>query len=134
MIILPGIPRTKKTHNSAFCIPMTNAQAMNSKRDCGQRPIVNPSTTFERYQTECLWRLKECKERYTGPVSVQAHYWMKDKRSWPDLIGLLQGTSDILEAAGIITNDRDIHDYDGSRIVDIDKARPRVEIRITEVK
>jgi Holliday junction resolvase RusA-like endonuclease len=60
-------------------------------------------------------------------------YWLPDKRWWPDLIGLLQATSDILEKSGILENDRLIDDYDGSRIMGLDKQNPRVEIEISEV-
>lgn len=48
-------------------------------------------------------------------------------------MGLLQATSDILEKAGILENDRLIADYDGSRIVGLDKQNPRAEIEILRV-
>ncbi len=48
-------------------------------------------------------------------------------------VGLLQATSDILGTAGILENDRLIDNYDGSRIVGIDKVNPRTEIVIRAV-
>jgi Holliday junction resolvase RusA-like endonuclease len=57
---------------------------------------------------------------------------MPNRSGWPDLIGVLQATCDILEKAGVIFNDRDITTFDGSRIVGVDKQNPRVEIEIIE--
>lgn len=59
---------------------------------------------------------------------------MPDKRSWPDLVGLLQATSDILTKAKIIDDDKWIVHYDGSRIVGVDKTEPRVEIEIIPIE
>lgn len=59
---------------------------------------------------------------------------MPDKRSWPDLVGLLQATSDILTKAKIIDDDKWIVHYDGSRIVGVDKAEPRTEIEIIPIE
>lgn len=67
---------------------------------------------------------------FDGPVLVKCLYWLPDQRWWPDLVGLLQATSDILEKAGILENDRLIIGYDGSRIAGLDKRNPRVEIEI----
>lgn len=53
---------------------------------------------------------------------------------WPDLVGLLQATSDILTEAGIIDDDMWVANYDGSEIVGIDKANSRVEIEFIPVK
>jgi len=62
-------------------------------------------------------------------LSVQALYYMPDRRR-PDLLNLLQATADIIEKAGVIGNDRDIVSFDGSRIMEVDKENPRVEIYI----
>jgi Holliday junction resolvase RusA-like endonuclease len=68
---------------------------------------------------------------FTVPVQVTCLYWFLNNRSKPDLIGLLQATSDLLEKAGIIENDRLIFSYDGSRIMGLDPANPRAEIEIS---
>ena len=70
--------------------------------------------------------------KFAGEVHVRALYWLPDNRSKPDLINLEEATADILEAAGIVANDRLIVNWDGSRIAGIDKYNPRVEIEITE--
>lgn len=71
---------------------------------------------------------------YKGPISVQCRYYMPDFRGWPDLVGLLQATSDILTTAGVILDDMWITDYNGSEIVGVDKHNPRVEIQIDYAK
>lgn len=118
-IVIPGRPATKK--NSSRIVRV------------GKYPKLLPSEAFERYQTEALWHLKKYKDNFDGPVHVCCRYWLPDRRWWPDLIGLLQATSDILETAGILENDRLIDNYDGSRIVGLDKQNPRVEIEIKAV-
>lgn len=119
-LIIPGRPATKK--NSSRIVR------------AGKFSKVLPSEAFERYEQVALWYLMRHKERFVEPVQVCCLYWLPDKRWWPDLIGLLQATSDILEKAGILENDRLIDNYDGSRIVGLDKQNPRAEIEITEVK
>ena len=57
----------------------------------------------------------------------------RTKKSWPDLVGLLQATSDILTEAKLIDDDKWIVHYDGSCIAGVDKNSPRVEIDIIPV-
>jgi len=83
----------------------------------------------------CLWKLRRyAGKKYTGSVQIRALYWMPNKQSWPDLMGLLQATCDILQKAEIIVNDRNVTSLDGSRIVGVDKDNPRVEIEISEME
>ena len=118
-LIIPGRAATKK--NSSRIVRF------------GKKTAILPSEAFENYQESALWHLKKYKHRYACQVHVCCLYWLPDKRWWPDLIGLLQATSDILEKSGILENDRLIVDYDGSRIMGLDKQNPRVEIEISEV-
>lgn len=113
-LVISGRPTTKK--NSSRVVRR------------GKFSKVLPSEAFERYQEAALWQLKSCRQHIDGPVWAKCLYWMPSRQSWPDLIGLLQASSDILEMAGIISNDRWIKSYDGSRIVGIDKKNPRAEI------
>jgi len=118
-IIIPGRPATKKNSSRLGIV--------------GKRRIILPSEAFERYEKEALWHLKRHKEQFAISVHVKCLYWLPNRQWWPDLIGLLQATSDILEKSGIIENDKLIDSYDGSRIVGIDKQNPRVEIEIKAV-
>ena len=116
-ITLPGRPITKK-----------NSQRIVTNRKTG-RPMVIQSEQYVRYETECLWRLKQ----YRGPkfkcdVEVRALFHMPSKQR-PDLCNLMQSIADILEKAGIIENDRNIASWDGTRLM-VDRDEPRVDIEI----
>ena len=122
-IVIQGRPVPKK--NSPRIIP----------RKGGNRPILLPSKAWMTYEKDALQQLMAWGNLYfPGPVYVHAVYYPKDYRWWPDLVGLLQGTSDLLEKAGIIVNDKNIVSYGGSHIKAVDRDNPRVEIAIAEVE
>jgi len=118
-IVLTGRPITKK--NSQQIVLAKN----------GRRFVIQ-SKQYLQYEKDCLWQIKaqyRGHEAITDKVNLQALYYMPDKRV-PDLLNLLQATSDILEKARVIDNDKNIISFDGSRIIGIDKANPRCEIII----
>lgn len=119
-ITLKGRPATKK--NSGRIV------FKNGKR------IIIPSEAYENYEDACLWQLAGKKLHISGIVVVECKYYLPNKRSWPDLIGLLQATSDILTKAGVIDDDKWISSYGESCIAGIDKDNPRAEIRIMDRK
>ena len=119
-ITLKGRPATKK--NSGRIV------FKNGKR------IIIPSEAYENYEDACLWQLPRTKLHISGVIVVECKYYLPNKRSWPDLIGLLQATSDILTKAGIIDDDKWICSYGDSCIAGIDKENPRAEIRIMDRK
>ena len=122
MIVIPGRPITKK-----------NSQQISvNKRTL--KPRVRQSEAYLTYEEASLWHLKKYKQRHNGKVALCARYYMPNYASWPDLIGLLQATCDILEKSQIIENDRYVVRLDGSEIVGVDKQKPRVEVIIEEVK
>ena len=117
---IPGAPRTKK--NSPVMIKGRN--------------LLLPSEAFRRYASETkLFWMHEAALRLGHPidypVNICAVYYMDTKRI-VDLVGLLQGTLDLMVEFGILKDDnsRIAATYDGSR-VDYDKENPRVEITIT---
>lgn len=116
-IIIPGRPTTKK--NSSRIVKQ------------GKFTRILPSEAFVAYEQISLLYLRRYKKVFEAPVSMKCLYWLPDKRWWPDLVGLLQATSDILEKAGILENDRLIADYNGSCIAGLDKFKPRAEIYIS---
>lgn len=121
VLTLPGNPVTKK--NSSRIV-----------KDANGKPHVLPSKQYNIYASKCYGYLKKCKlpEGFPirEPVNVQCVYYMKTKRR-VDLCNLLEGTLDILTAAGILLDDcADIvASHDGCRVM-YDKENPRVEIRI----
>lgn len=81
---------------------------------------------------------------YTLPVQMTCRYYLKDRAHWPDLVGLMQATADIISderrriggkmvttREWLLSDDRIITSWDGTEIAGIDKLRPRVEIVIT---
>lgn len=140
-ITIYGRPATKKNHgqNVAFFgrTPLVSMHpgAMVPARSV--RVNCRPSEPFLLYQEDACWQIKRQmraqRPRGEGArMNLCALYWMPDRRSWPDLNGLLQATCDILQAAHVVTNDRGFISFDGSRIAGIDKENSRVEITITD--
>lgn len=119
-ITLKGRPATKK--NSGRIISRNG------------KPIIIPSEAYKDYEDACLWQLAGKKLHISGIVVVECKYYLPNKRSWPDLIGLLQATSDILTKAKVIDDDKWICSYGDSCIAGIDKENPRAEIRIMDRK
>lgn len=109
-IVILGQPRTKKNGSRIALI--------NNKR------VILPSKAFKAYEKVALVQLARVQAVH-GPVSVLCRYYLQNRAHWPDLVGLLQATSDILQAAGVIDDDKYIVNYDGSKIAGIDKDRPR---------
>jgi len=121
-LILPGRPMTKK-----------NSEQITRNARSGKPGIIQ-SPQYRRYEEACLWYLLSFRApRFIRQVHVTVSYWMPDRRSRPDLLGLEQATADILERAHILQNDRDIVSWDGSRIAGVDKDNPRAAIEIEEV-
>lgn len=119
-IVFKGRPATKK--NSGRIISRNG------------KPIIIPSEAYKNYEDICIWQLAGKKLHVSGIVVVECKYYLPNKRSWPDLIGLLQATSDILTKAGVIDDDKWICSYGDSCIAGIDKENPRAEIRIMDRK
>ena len=122
-LTLTGRPYTKK-----------NSQQITYNRGTGKRGLIQ-SKQYRTYETDCLWQLK----KYKGPtfegvnLHLQALYYMPNRRGWPDLVGVLQATQDILQKAGIIDNDKNIVSVDGSGVVGVDKDNPRADIFLEEI-
>lgn len=119
-ITLKGRPATKK--NSGRIISRNG------------KPIIISSEVYKSYEDACMWQLAGKKLHISGIIVVECKYYLPNKRSWPDLIGLLQATSDILTKAKVIDDDKWICSYGDSCIAGIDKENPRAEIRIMDRK
>lgn len=119
-ITLKGRPATKK--NSGRIVSRNG------------KPIIIPSEAYKNYEDACMWQLAGKKFHISGIIVVECKYYLPNKRSWPDLIGLLQATSDILTKSKVIDDDKWICSYGDSCIAGIDKDNPRAEIRIMDRK
>jgi Holliday junction resolvase RusA-like endonuclease len=123
-ITIPGQPRPKK-----------NNQVMVKGRN-----LLLQSKPWREYEKFCIgtkrkpgWLMQWGNVCYREPVQMTCLYWRQDRRP-TDLLNLLAGTSDLLEKAGIISNDRLVVSVDGSRIMGVDRAAPRVEIEIRPLR
>lgn len=117
-IILKGQPITKKNH-----------QQIMLNKTTGKR-FVMQSGAYKLYEEDCLWQLKKYSNlKIDYKIQLTCLYYLANARA-PDLLNLLAATADILEKAGVITNDKNIVSFDGSRIVGTDENNPRVEIKI----
>lgn len=129
-LIIPGQPATKK--NSAMVVR--------------NHAHILPSAAYRTYEKHCRETLMAIGKlpHYTLPVQMTCRYYLKDRAHWPDLVGLMQATADILSderkriggrmvtvKEWLLSDDRIIKSWDGTEIAGIDKSRPRVEIVIT---
>lgn len=137
--VIRGAPRSKKNSPRVVNIgPLC--------RTCGKRggfPKVLPSLAYEEWEADAV---KQCmgiktKLRNAGvelpivhPIGVEALFYLaptKDgvmRRDCPDLSNLLEAVGDMMQEAGIIQDDRQIADWDGSRRI---LGEPRCEIFVT---
>ena len=130
--IIYGQPATKK--NSATMVQ--------------GRSILLPSKTYREYEKVFKAQMEQLPElpHFELGVHVMARYYLKDKAHYPDLVGLMQATADLISddykvvygkktliRPWILADDRIIKSWDGTTIAGIDKARPRVEITIQEL-
>ena len=127
IFIITGRPITKKNSQQIF-------------RKGKGRPFIMQSKAYRAFEKRALLELvgqRRPVKPIESKVDICVRYYMPDRRQ-PDLIGLLQATSDILEKSGIIINDKNIRHYgigeNHSEIVGIDKENPRTEIWLQEVE
>jgi hypothetical protein len=114
-----GKPRTKK--NSGRIVPR------------GKRHIILPS---EAWQEWCdgvapklhAFMLSQRRSAIDYPVNCCAHFYRDAARG--DACGFYQGLADVLQHGGVVTDDKWLRAWDGSRLLK-DSARPRVEILLT---
>lgn len=109
-----GAPRTKKTSNVL-------ARA-------GARRVVLPSAAWRKWAKSAVVLIWSPGCPVTVPVNCAAVFYRDADRG--DAVGYYQGLADLLEARGVVANDRLLVSWDGSRLA-VDRARPRVEIVLT---
>lgn len=131
----------------SFIIYGHPATKKNSSTIVAGRAKILPSKAFKEYERmfkQQMMRLPQPLPHYETGVCVTAKYWLKDRAHYPDLVGLMQATADIMSddtkvifgkkqliKRWILADDRIIKKWDGTRIAGLDKANPRVEITIT---
>lgn len=125
-LVIQGRPITSK-----------NSQQIVMNKKTGQRYVIQKKS-YRTYSKDALFQIASQMNNNKIPyfndtlVHLTALYYMPNRKGWPDLMGLLQATCDILETAGAIDNDRNIVSLNGSKIVGLDKENARVEITLKE--
>ena len=113
---------------------------------------VLPSTTYKKYadnfRQQLLYKIIPSRyQHFETGVRVTAQYYLRDRAHYPDLVGLMQATADIISdeyvtinhkkvlvQRWLLSDDRIIKSWDGTKIAGIDKENPRVEITITKLE
>ena len=132
-----------------FTIPGHPATKKNSPVLVRGRAVVLPSKAYKAYEKLFRKELRRIETEkgglphFGGPVQLTAKYFLRDKRAYPDLNGLIQATQDIisdehayvdhhktLKRRWLLEDDRLVKSLDGTRIAGIDKDNPRAEILI----
>lgn len=129
--IIYGHPATKK----------------NSSTMVKGRSILLPSKTYREYEKvfkQQMAVLPKPLPHFNEGVQVMAKYYLKNRAHYPDLIGLMQATADLISDEykvynrkkrlvheWLLSDDRIIKNWDGTEIAGIDQESPRVEITIT---
>lgn len=113
--VIFGPPRTKKTHGRIV--------------RAGGRLRLLPSAAHEAWAHSAVRQLRQQHrdQPIAAPITVAALFFRE--RSVGDLVNYMQALADALEKARVITNDRLIVSWDGSRLAK-DAQRPRIEIVI----
>jgi hypothetical protein len=134
-------PRTKK--NSPMILPGA------------KHPILMPSEAYREWERFALESLKTAGiiepimmgRKANGKRDVRLRWRVADAINFPvncealfyrdarigDACGFYQAVGDMLQAAGVLADDKHIASWDGSRLLK-DARRPRVEITLTEVR
>lgn len=145
MNVLPGFtisgpPRTKKNSSRIVTIPFKGGKRCPCCGRVDGFPKLLPSKAYEEWEgfalEQCLRIKAKLRQRgielpIAGLVSIEALIYREQLSG--DTVGFYQAIGDMLQAAGILVDDQQIEDWDGSRRLK-DAARPRVEIFITVVQ
>lgn len=128
-LALPGAPRTKKTSNRCFEM---GKRCPVCKR--GKWTSVHPSEAWETWRDLLVPQMRQSLPQPWTPIAYKvncAALYFREK-DIGDSAGFNTGLADLLEAAGVVANDRFIVSWDGSRLLK-DSARPRVELVLTPI-
>lgn len=68
------------------------------------------------------------------PLNLEAQFYVDQKGVPADLVGLLQGLCDALQAASVVTDDNWIRGFDGSRIHYDEQHHPRCQLELCPLR
>jgi len=114
------------------------------------RPVLLPNAKYSMWEAGAILELASQKaarlppksrqkasggiEEINYPINVAATIYRQSKGRKADLVNLLQSINDVLQLAGIISDDSIIASHDGSKIVYVDNPNKEgVEIIISPI-
>jgi hypothetical protein len=115
-LVVLGAPRTKKNSSRVLTF--------------GRRKRIVPSAQYLAWRDAVVPQMRlawEGRPPIASPVNVAAMFFRDAARG--DAVGYYQGLADALEEAGVVSDDKWVVSWDGSRLGK-DAARPRVELTI----
>jgi Holliday junction resolvase RusA-like endonuclease len=118
--VIPGAPRTKKNHGRRI--------------QRGGRKYDIPSAAYEAWNIQAQIHLMLGRQSRPNTITTEvncAAIFYRDALTG-DAVGYYQGLADALEEAGIVSNDKLIVSWDGSRMLK-DADDPRVDVTLTTV-
>ena len=118
---LKGAPRTKKNHGRIVWRHVAGVQ----------RKFHVPSGAYSLWCASVVIQLVHVRQLPNCHYNCAAVFYRDANRG--DAVGYYQGLADALEAAGVISNDKYITQWDDSRLR-VDRANPRVELTLTPVE
>lgn len=134
---ISGRPIPKKNNPVVRVIPRQGAKKCPY---CGNWTKVRYIVSFKnkryaKYELSAIAQLRDQKNKQRiriieKEVHCMAKYWLEDLKGSKDLVNLKEATADLLQGATIIENDNQIKNWDGSRIMGVDKENPRQEITL----
>ena len=133
--VIRGRPTTKKTSNRVVRIPKKGAHRCPKCGDMPGFPKVLPSEQYERWEAAAMDQFGPIKAELvrrgvslpiTGLVSVEALIYRE--RNTGDVAGFIQAIGDVLQEGGIVANDRQIEDWDGTRRAERRRESPRRDL------
>jgi hypothetical protein len=124
-LTISGPPRTKKTSN---VMALAGGRRIVLPSAAWRKWVKSAGITFQDPQLAAAWYANG---PILCPVTCRALFYRDARRG--DLVGFMQGLADLLEQREILTNDRLIESWDGTRLL-LDRTRPRVEVLITPIE
>lgn len=119
--VLTGAPRTKK--NSGRIVRAGKfPRLLPSATFCEWNALVQPQLMLLRSMTHGL--------PFRGPVNVKALFLRDADRG--DACGFYQALADALEEGGVVENDRQVRQWDGTRLL-VDRQNPRVIVTVEAI-
>lgn len=109
-VVIPGRVGIKKNSRRIF------------KNDYGQTKNI-PSVNFKNWESVAIafvhqaMRKQRLLKPIEGPVSAYFEFHFKNQRALPDVSNCVEGPQDVLQAVGVLQNDRQIDHVEAKRAV-----------------